>query len=168
MNRRIAELDESKLDHTSQMVLREFAEHPLRRCSNLQMDSATGRNWSLLISIQSQTGDRRRDISIWLDEKGIPSIEFGGWHTHADLWDDDLVSGLRKMLAYLERIAIGEIVLAETPTVGDGIPFQVVDLCDREAVLEELTSPRKPANMKLLSWSGAGDCELGDLQAAPL
>lgn len=23
---------------------------------------------------------------IWLDENSVPSLQFGGWHTHADLW----------------------------------------------------------------------------------
>ncbi len=151
MDRRIAELDESKLDETSRMVLSVFADHRLRRCSNLQMESVAEGNWSLLVRIPSPTGDRRRAISIWLDEKGVPTIEFGGWHTHADLCDKDITSGLRKMLAYLERIADGEIVLAESPTVGEGVPFRVADLCDREEVLDELTSPSTSASMKLLS-----------------
>ena len=75
--------------------------------------------------------------------------------------------GLRRMLDYLERIADGEIVLAEVPTIGDGMPFRVIDLCDREEILDELTSPLVSGQMRLLSWSGAEDAVLDDLRELP-
>jgi len=39
--------------------------------------------WSLVCEIPPPTSDRRRAISIWLDEKRVPSPEFGAWHAHA-------------------------------------------------------------------------------------
>lgn len=71
------------------------------------------------------------------------------------------------MLDYLERITDGEIVLAELPTVGDGMPYRVIDMTDREEILDELTSPDVPTQMKLLSWSGAEDAVLSDLREGP-
>ena len=100
----------------------------------------------------------------WVDENSVPSLEFGGWHTHADFWDADPDVGLRRMLDYLERITAGEVVLAELPTVADGMPYRVVDLLDRQEVLDELTAPTIPSDMKLLSWSGAEDVVLDDLR----
>jgi hypothetical protein len=71
------------------------------------------------------------------------------------------------MLNYLERIIKGEIVLAESPTVGDGMPFRVIDRSDREELLEELTSPLVSRQMRLLSWSGAEDAVLDNLRDVP-
>src|ERR1019366_2579143 len=104
VNRRVVELDESKLDEVSRLVLREFADHPGRRVSNVSMEFRPDSAASIVIRIPSPTRDSRRAISIWLDENSVPTLEFGAWHTHADLWDKDPRSGLRMMLAYLERI----------------------------------------------------------------
>jgi hypothetical protein len=166
VNRRVVELDESKLDQVSRLVLREFADHPDRRVSNVTMELRPDGSASIVIAIPSPTGDSRRAISIWLDEKLVPTLEFGAWHTHADLWNRDLPTGVQLMLAYLERITDGEILLAESPTVAGGL-FRVVDVCDREEILEELTSPHNPPGMRLLSWSGAEDGELSDFREGP-
>jgi len=166
VNRRVVELDESTLDEISRLVLREFADHPARSVSVVSMESRPEGAESIVIAIPSPTGDNRRAISIWLDEKLVPTLEFGAWHTHADLWDKDLRSGLQMMLAYLKRITDGEILLAESPTVAGGL-FRVIDVCDREEVLEELTSPHNLPSMRLLSWSGAEDRDLSDFREKP-
>lgn len=164
MKRRTAEVDASKLDETSRRVLAAFADHPASRVANLLMEERGDGKWSLRVSVPSPTGDRRRRLVIWLDENSVPSLEFGGWHSHADLWDPDPDVGLHLMLDYLERIIYGEVVLAELPTIGDGMPCRVVDLLDRQEILDELTAPTIPSDMKLLSWSGAEDAVLGDLR----
>ena len=166
MNRRVVELDESKLDEVSRLVLREFADHPARRVSSMSMEFRPDGAASVVITIPSPTGDSRRAISIWLDENSVPTLEFGAWHTHADLWDKDLRSGFQMMLAYLERITDDEILLAESPTSPGGL-FRVVDVCDQEEILDELTSPHNPPSMRLLSWSGAKDGELSDFRERP-
>jgi hypothetical protein len=162
-----AELDASKLDEASRRVLAAFKDHPAARVANLLMEKRTDGSWSLLVTIPSPTGDRRRRLRIWLDENSVPSLEFGGWHSHADLWDPDQDVALRRMLDYLERITDGQIVLAEVPTIADGMPYRVVDLLDRQEILDELTSPTIPTDMKLLSWSGAEDAVLNDLREGP-
>src|SRR3954471_14976332 len=123
MKRETAEVEASKLDESSRRVLAALAVHPIRPCANLLMERRSDARWSLLATIPSPTNDRRRNLRIWLDDDHGPSMEFGGWHTHADLWDTDPDVGLRRMLDYLERITKGEIVLAELPTIGDGMPF---------------------------------------------
>lgn len=164
MERRIAELDESKIDERSRVLLAELSNRSARRHARLQMEAAQDGTWRLFVAIPSPTGDARRAVSIWFDERQIPTLEFGAWHSHADLWDEDLLSGIRKMLAYLERIIAGEVVLAGAPTMGQGLLFRVVDLLDSDEVLDELTSPVLPSDMKLLSWSGAQDAQLSDLR----
>ncbi len=167
MRRGTAEVDESKLDEPSRRLLAAFADHPARARANLLMERLPAETWSVIGVIPSPTGDPRRPISIWLDENRVPTLEFGAWHSHADLWDPDPDVGLSRMLDYLERITNGEIVLAELPTVGDGLPFRVLDLSDREEVVDELTSPNSSGQMKLLSWSGAEDAVLDDLRGGP-
>jgi hypothetical protein len=167
VERRIAELDESKIDERSRVLLAELSNHPARRHARLQMEASQDGAWRLFVAIPSPTGEHRRAVSIWFDERQIPTLEFGAWHSHADLWDEDLLSGIRKMLAYLERIVDGEIVLAGAPTVGEGFLFRVIDLGDRNEVLDELTSPVVPPDMKLLSWSGAQDAQLSDFREEP-
>lgn len=167
MERRIAELDESKIDERSRLLLVEMSKHPARRHASLQMEASHDGTWHLFVAIPSPTGDDRRAVSIWFDERQTPTLEFGAWHSHADLWDEDLLAGIRRMLAYLERIIDGEIVLAGAPTIGDGLLFRVIDLGDRDEVLDELTSPAVPPDMKLLSWSGAQDAQLSDFREEP-
>jgi hypothetical protein len=162
-----AEVDASKLDEPSLRLLAAFADHPARARANLLMERLPDETWSVVGVVPSPTGDPRRTISIWLDENRVPTLEFGAWHSHADLWDPDPGVGLRRMLDYLERITDGEIVLAELPTVGDGRPFRILDLSDREEILHELTSPNSSGQMKLLSWSGAEDAVLDDLREGP-
>jgi len=167
MRREIAEVEASKLDEVSRRVLAALADHPVSPRANLLMERRNDGSWSLVATIPSPTGDRRRRLRVWIDESHGPSMEFGGWHTHADLWDLNPDVGLRRMLDYLERITDGEVVLAETPTIGDGMPFRVIDVCDREEILDELTSPLVSEQMRLLSWSGAEDALLDDLREGP-
>ena len=131
------------------------------------MERVPDGSWSLVAEVPSPTGDRRRAVSIRLDENRAPILEFGGWHTHADLWDPDPEVGLHGMLDYLERITDGEIVLVELPSTADGLPFRVLDLSDRQEVLDELTSPGTSGQMNLLSWSGSEDAVLDDLREEP-
>jgi hypothetical protein len=167
LKRETAELDFAKLDGSSRRVLAALESHPARGVANLFMEHLPDGSWGLVCKIPSPTGDRRRGISVWLDERRVPSLEFGAWHTHADLWDSDPEASLVRLLEYLERITDGEIVLAESPTVGDGMPFRVIDRLDREEIMDELTSPHVFGQMKLLSWSGAQDAVLDDLRDEP-
>lgn len=165
--RETAEVDVSKLDEPSRRLLAALGDHPIRSRIRFLMEKLADGTWSLVGKVPSPTGDQRRAISLWLDENRVPTLEFGAWHSHADLWDPGPDMGLRRMLDYLERITDGEIVLAELPTIGNGMPFRVIDLSDREEVLDELTSPDVPPQMKLLSWSGAEDAVLDDLRQGP-
>jgi len=164
MARERVQIIEAELDETSRLFLAAFAKRRIRAAADLQMERRPDGTCALFVAVPSPTNDPRRLICLWLDEKRIPSIRFGAWHTHADLWDRTPENGLRKMLDYLERIIIGEVVLTEVPTVGKGIPHRVLDLADLEEVLDMVTHPDEPSDMKLLSWSGATDTTFNDLR----
>lgn len=156
-------LDESVIDAPSRQLLAAFAGHPARVHAHLAMEPGPNGTWSVVIQIPSPMNERRRDVAICLvgDDRS-PTLEFGAWHTHADLWDADPDAALALMLAYLTRIIAGTILLCEVPTAGDGLPYVVIDVRDPEAVLDDATSPYVPAQSKLLSWSGEHDLRLDD------
>lgn len=161
------DVQDSALDEPSRVVLATLTAHPALRSAHFAMERLDDGTWSLVVTMPSPTGERRRQVSIWLDETRVPSLEFGAWHTHADLWDSEPRIGLAQMLAYLERILRDEIVLAEDPAAKDELPSRVVDINDPDEVLDELTDPLTATTMKLLSWSGATDCAVGDLRREP-
>lgn len=164
VGRDTADVDVLKLDGASRKLLVELEGHPVRRCTNLLMEHLPDGTWSLVAKVPSPTGESRRNISIWLDENRVPSFEFGAWHSHADLWDPDPDVGLRRMLDYLERITDGEVLLAELPILANGLPFRVLDVTDRDEILDEVTAPSSKGTMKLFSWSGAEDVTLDELR----
>jgi hypothetical protein len=156
-------LDVTTLDAPSLLLLNALEASPVSTHARAAMKCYPGDACSLVIEIRSPTGDPRRDVSLWLTDDRDPSLEFGGWHTHASLWATTLADGVAEMVGYLERIVAGEIVLEELPTVGEGMPYCVLDLKDAEACLESATLPGRPNGMTLLSWSGSQDLTLEDL-----
>lgn len=164
MRRERAELNRAKLDEPSLLLLAALEQHPARLVTNVLMEARPDGRWTLLANAPSPTGDSRRSISLWIDEKGVPSMAFGSWHTHADLWDAEIGMGTRKMLDYLERITNGEILLAGAPTLESGDLFRVIDVRDAHQLLDELTAPENPPDMRVFSWSGTEDTSLAELR----
>jgi hypothetical protein len=152
-----ADLVTESLNDSSRLLLSAFDGHPAQRVASTFMELGADGAWNLVIKIPSPTGDCRRNVSVWIDENGVPSMEFGGWHTHADLWDADPKLGVEKMLYYLERITDGSVQLTAVPVGPEGIPFCVLDLEDAQEVLDELTYPGSLSEISLLSWSGGED-----------
>ena len=111
---------------------------------------------SVVIKLPSPTGDPHRDLGLWLDEKTVPSIEFGAWHGHADLFDPDPVTALQMLLDYAELIIDGRIALLDVRDA-DGWPYTVLDTRSPDDVLDELSFPGSPDELRLLSWSGSQD-----------
>jgi len=111
---------------------------------------------SLAVVMPSPTGDPHRDLGLWLDEKTVPSIEFGGWHSHADRFDPDPATALQMLLDYAELIIDGRVALLDVRDA-DGWPHIVLDLRSPDDVLDELTFPGSPDELRLLSWSGSQD-----------
>ena len=46
------------------------------------VDAASG---GFRVKVSSPTGDPKRTLRLYM-ERGVPLLEFGEWHTHADLW----------------------------------------------------------------------------------
>jgi len=115
----------------------------------------------LLVQMPSPTGDPAREIVLWMNGDE-PSVGFGTWHTHAGLWDED-----DDMARLVRAILDGQFVLVADEQGSIGEWADVIDLREPEELLDALTSPDAPARMRILSWSGREDRELGlsDLEA---
>ena len=167
MKRPTAELVASKLDEASRRVLAAFAGHPAARRANMLMESRADGTWSLRVTIPSPTGDRRRRLAI-LARRELRSIARVRWMAlscrplgrrpgRGPAADAGLLGAHHRWRGRARRL----------PTIGDGMPYRVLDLMDRQEILDELTAPTIPSDMKLLSWSGAEDAVLNDLREGP-
>ncbi|MCZ7686147.1 MAG: hypothetical protein M5U28_48265 [Sandaracinaceae bacterium] len=58
-------------------------------------------------------------------------------------------------------IARDELVLVRDVGAGDDGPLGVLDLREPDALLDELTSRGSPGRVRIESWSGAADREVG-------
>jgi hypothetical protein len=97
--------------------------------------------------IPSPTSDPARRVEFW-SENGEPSVAFGGWHTHLDLFGEDDSSAAVEMTSLVLRILRDRVVyLSERPHI-------IVDLDDPLDVLDTLTSPHLPSTLTFVTWSG--------------
>jgi hypothetical protein len=115
--------------------------------------------FSLCIEAASPTSDPTRALGLWVEDGGVPSMGYGDWHTHADLFvkvarDGD---GLSAMLDLLAAIFADEFVLIISRGGRFDGHMSVLDLREPDALLDELTSADAPGSIKLLSWTGAQD-----------
>ncbi len=163
MDSETPELNESDLDATAQKVMAAFAARPTLAHGRSRLYRPRDGGTSVVIEFASPTGDDWREASIWIDERGNPSIAFAGWHTHADLFEGDFDAGLSQMLQFLERILADRVLLE--PSIVKEPPYIVLDLDDEYEVLDTLTHPRLPLPPKYFSWSGAGDVRVDELRA---
>lgn len=110
----------------------------------------------LLVEIPSPTGDPDRRLSIWMEGGDEPSVGFGEWHTHDGLWpgDDAMVELVKAILA--DQFVLTHDVGGTHPGSCEGL-----DLRDPNALVEELTSRHSPGRVRLRTWSGRGDREVG-------
>jgi hypothetical protein len=119
---------------------------------------------TLYLSVPAPSGNDRVGILLWMED-GTPSLMFGGWHTHADCWLDDSAlqepSGVEGLVRLLEGILEDRFLLCED--VGAPEPHfpTLLNASDQAALLDELTSPYGTGRVRLLSWSGRLDRELG-------
>lgn len=119
---------------------------------------------TLYVSVPAPSGNDRVGILLWM-ESGTPSLMFGGWHTHADCWLDDSSpqepGGVEGLVRLLEGILEDRFLLCEDVGAREPQIPTLLDASDSEALLEELTSPYGTGRVRLLSWSGRLDRELG-------
>jgi hypothetical protein len=81
-------------------------------------------------------------------------VGFGDWHTHATVWGNDIIDLVKAILS-------DQFVL--TYDVGGDYPGHcgVIDLRTPDALVEALTGKYSPGRVKIRTWSGAGDREIG-------
>lgn len=119
---------------------------------------------TLYVCVPAPSGNERVGILLWMED-GTPSLMFGGWHTHADSWLDEFALpkplGVEGLMSLLEGILDDRFLLcADVGAQEPHIPI-LLDASDREALMEELTSPYGTGRVRLLSWSGRSDREIG-------
>jgi hypothetical protein len=160
----MAELDESRITGESRRFAADlFARFPdLRRHAGMerQQDHDT---WTLVVTVPAPSGDPRSELVIWVDGGDDPSVAFGGWHTHENVWSAGTGAGAerRALLDLIAGILADRFVICEdVGGVGDGTAT-ILDLSVHDALLEELTSKYSPGRARLRSWSGRLDREVG-------
>lgn len=151
------ELDRSALNAVSRRVLEAFEQRASAALAHLAMSRAVDGSWNVEIVLPSPTGDERLDAGVWIDERGTPSIEFGGSHTHAELFEDDAERALDALLVFVDRIVAGRVLVSWSVSYeGEVSPF-FVDLDDEYDAKQVLDESLRP----LRSWSGRHDVSAG-------
>lgn len=140
---------------------RAFAERLLRACPQLRWHARIPESEEpvpreLLLELPSPTGDAERAVLVWM-EREVPSVAFGSWHTHADLWGPD---GDGEVIALLCAIVTDRFVLTYE-VEGVWSHARALDLRDPQALAEALTQRHAPERLRLVSWAGTADAELG-------
>ena len=135
-------LDEMKLERASlDFAARLFASRPtIKTCASMEVDSSDSALRPYLWKFRCRR-EIERNVTIWM-EKGVPSLEFGSWHTHADLWDAK--DNSEALIDLFNAIMSDRFVLIfDVGGVYDG-SVGVVDLREPDALVDELTGrPRR-------------------------
>jgi hypothetical protein len=157
-------LEESRLGATSRALARAlFAlDEGLRASAQMEM-GAEPDGHSLVLNLDSPTGDATRRLGVWIDESGVPSIGFGEWHSHGDVLSDGH-SGSAQVDAIADLLgAILRDKFVLIMDLGGAHPghTSVLDLRIRDALPQELTSKFSPGRILIKSWSGKADGEVG-------
>lgn len=120
---------------------------------------------------RSPSGDVQSDIVLWHDapENGGLGVGFRAWHTHPEgaEWTRDAGDDLSSFVAVVLAIVDGELVGLVDPAPRRAQLEPLVDLCDPNGLIEELTSPVSSGRGRIHTWSGDADrdvslSELGD------
>lgn len=114
--------------------------------------------YNLRVNLPSPTGDKERDIFIWIDDGDI-SIEFGLWHTHGNALletDERGVFEEYSIIDLIKMIVSNEIVyFIET---GSNPPFSgILNLKNKNEIARELTSQYSSGEIDIRSWDATRD-----------
>lgn len=117
----------------------------------------------LIAKIPSPTEDAMREIVFWIEETEEPSVGFGEWHTHASVESpiQDRTDEEGLIIDLIEGILADQIVLIYN--IGgkyDG-DWGLLDLRDEDALLDELTDEDSLGRLRIKTWSGESDREVG-------
>jgi len=159
-----AALDESRITNES----RSFAADLFARFPELRRHAAMERQrghqtWALVVTVPALSGDSRSELVVWDDGGDDPSVAFGGWHTHENVWGAGGEDGSERgaLLDLIGGILADRLVICEdVGGIGDRTAT-ILDMSDHDNLLEELTSKHSPGRVRLRSWSGRLDREVG-------
>jgi hypothetical protein len=159
-----AELDEERISVESRRFAADlFARFPRLR-GHAAMERRAGRDaWEFVVEVEAPSGDPRSDLVVWVEGGDDPSVSFGGWHTHENIWGAGLEDGAERaaLLDLIGGILADRYVTREDlGGEGDG-SVTVLDLSEPDALIEELTSRDSPGRARLRSFSGRLDREVG-------
>ncbi len=116
---------------------------------------------SLYVAVPSPTEDPERELVIWVDQYGSPSVGFGPTHDHGSLHaDDDDEDGIFAMLGLVSAILQGDLLIVEEAGDENTRCGYWIDLREPDALMECLTEPDSPGRLWLKSWSGKADREV--------
>lgn len=112
---------------------------------------------TLVVVASSPTADSERSLVIWTDESGFPSLGFGPDHCHGGNDEDGIAFVIEMACAIME----GRVVIAED--IGGAAPAFAtwLDLGKQDALADMLTSPYGTDAIRLKSWSGQYDRDVG-------
>ena len=123
----------------------------------------------LLVQLRSPTGDDGRMLTIWMED-GEPSVEFGAWHTHATVWGAARPGEeIMAIIELIQAIVADEFVLIEDVGGEHSGHIGVLDRRNKDDILDELTSKWSPGRVRIKSWTGSVDEEIGldDFEGGP-
>ncbi len=157
-------LEEPKLGATSRSLANAlFQTNPYLRAAAKMESGIEPDGYSFVLYLESPTGDTSRNFGIWIDESGVPSIGFGCWHSHGDLFTtgNSLADQVTAIVDIANAIFRDQFVLIVD--VGGEHPghTSVLDLRGTNALVNELTDKSSPGRVLVRSWSGDHDREVG-------
>lgn len=160
----MVELDDTRITSES----RSFAVDLFARFPELRRQAAMerlpgGDRWTLVVKVSAASGDPRSELVVWVDGGDDPSVAFGGWHTHENVWGAGSEDGAEReaLLDLIAGIFSDRFVICEdVGGVGNGIAT-ILDMSQPDALLDELTDKYSPGRARLRSWSGRLDREVG-------
>ncbi len=160
----MAELDERRItDEARRLAADLFARFPELR-PHAAMERQQGLDtWTLVVTVPAPSGAPRSELVIRADGGDDPSVAFGGWHTHEIVWGAGTEDRTEReaLLDLIAGILADRFVISEDiGGVGDG-STTILDLSAQDALLAEHTDKYSPGRVRLRSWSGRLDREVG-------
>ena len=160
----MVELDETRITSESRRFATDlFARFPELRRHAAMEPLPGGDHWTLVVKVSAPSGDPRSELVVWVDGGDDPSVAFGGWHTHENVWGATSEDGAERetLLDLVAGILADRFVICEdVGGVGNG-SVTILDLLEPDALLDELTGKHSPGRARLHSWSGRLDREVG-------
>jgi hypothetical protein len=138
-----------RLDQTAQAFVEQLlARFPAWRAF-ASLDASGAAPDGTVMDVPSPTGEPDRALRFWI-ERGVPSVEYGTWHTHQDLWPSQ-----DAWFAFIEDILCDRALFVVMP--GPPVWWFVLEDPVDEELADVFTAPSAPREVRVVSWSGALD-----------